>query len=409
MSDSTDAASTAELPITSSPLSQAQALWQHFVTSPPPGTTIHPAIHLSSSNTTGLGLSVSSNVPPQTALLCLPRSCHLRPDSGSAIASSLSADDPFLSLCLTLLYERANHSQSAQKAHIDALPTHFDLPLTWSASQLSHLSSTSLALRPPIAELATDWTLHIQPFLAAHPSYPRISPVDQQWAVCCVLSRGFRDREGQPCMVPLLDYCNTEVAGGGKRASCYIGWDEAGNVQLLSGESGLEAGEEVTIVYGEERGNGSLLQRYGFVVEGNEDDTCDMDVQQLAAIARDMGAAPQHPVKHRKTEQPAETTAANGHGTASTTTEENEDDDGIDEFIDQLPEEFIPLTMPPPYPSPATLSPLPVRLLKLVAALLSYYPIEQLIAHTDVQPFTQSLPLRPRRPTTTAKAAAEGC
>ena len=407
-------AATAELPVTSSPLPQAHALWQYFATSPPAGTTIHPALQLSSSPTTGLGLSVSSIIQPHTVLLRLPRSCHLRPDSNADIAASLPADDPFLSLCLTLLHERANNtSDSPHQAHLNALPTHFDLPLTWSASQLTYLSATSLALRPPIADLATDWTLHIQPYLTAHPTYPRIQPSDYQWAVCCVLSRGFRDRDGRACMVPLLDYCNTLVAtsgggggGSGTRASCYIGWTETGDAVLLSGGDGLAAGDEVTIMYGEERGNGSLLQRYGFVVDGNEEDTCDVDVQQLATIVREMGATPLRSAKHRKLDKPAQQQETKQDRNEQAVAEEKweerdeaeegdeEEDDGIDEFIDQLPEEFISLTMPPSYPSPAASLPLPLRLQKLVAALLSYYPTDQLVSHTDCKPFTLSLPLR---------------
>ena len=399
---SVEPSDSSSLPVTSSPILQAHTLWQYFDAIPKFDTFMHPALRLSSSVTSGLGLSISSPVAPHTTLLRLPRSCHLRPDSNYDLAPTLPRDDPFLSLCLTLLYERALKKSSVHKRHIDALPTHFDLPLTWSATQLTHLSSTSVALRPPIADLATDWTLHIQPYLAAHPSFPRIQPLDHQWAVCCVLSRGFRDRNGRPCMVPLLDYCNTVVSGLGstKAASCYIGWDDRGAVQLLSGADGLGAGEEVTIAYGEEHGNSSLLQRYGFVDEDNQEDTCDLDVQQLANIARDMGAMPQSAAKHRKVEKPKKADA-NGETEAQAAEDEGEDedeeeegeDDGIDEFIDQLPEEFIPLTMPSPYPSSATPPPLPLRLLKLVAALLSYYPTHQLILHTDVKPFALSLPL----------------
>ena len=378
------------MPPTSSPAAQAQTLWRHFAASPPNGSFIHPAIHLSASAAAGLGLSVSAAVPAHTALLRLPRSCHLRPDSSAAIASTLPVDDPFLALCLTLHYERAMGDASPHAQHVAALPAHFDQPLAWDAVQLRHLHDTSLAVRPPLVELEADWVLHVRPYLRAHHAYPHIEPGDHQWAVCCVLSRGFRDRDGQPCMVPLLDYCNTTVAtagaGGASGPSCYIGWEESGSVVLLSGAAGLAVGEEVTIAYGEERGNASLLQRYGFVVAGNAEDTVDLDVERLARTADDM-------VHFAK---PTPGTKRGRAGQAQD--EDDEEDDGASyrymEYVDQLPEEFISISMPPPYVSATVTPPIPLRLLKIAAALLNYYPWQELIEHSDVKPFAQSLPLR---------------
>ena len=207
---------------------------------------------------------------------------------------------------------------------------------------------------------------------------------------------GTADRVWCHCSTTATRQWQTAVVEAEERAAISAGTTRGG-VQLLSANDGLAAGEEVTIIYGDERGNSSLLQRYGFVVEGNEEDTCDMDVQQLATIARDMGATPQPAAKQRKTEHTAMKAAADGDREEKAVADEEDEeveDDGADELVDQLPEEFIPLVMPPPYTSPATRPPLPLRLLKLTAALLSYYPTNQLILHTDTKPFSLSLPLR---------------
>ena len=354
------------LPVTSSQLGPAQKLWQHIRDNPPSTSLLHPSLTLHTSPITGLGLSVAAALPPHTLLLRLPPSVHLRPDP-AIVGDGPASSDPFLSLVLTLLHHLHSSSPSLHSSllslHLSSLPTAFDLPYFWTPSQLAYLSGTGPVLHP-LADPDSDYALYVRPFLSAHPELPALTLLDYKRALATVSSRGFRDGDGLPCLVPLLDFCNTRSGAKGDRVSGYVGWNDEGDVLLFAGADGLSAGEEVTIEYGEERSNASLLQRYGFVLADNAEDVADIDVHEVAALARDLGAS----VRVRNADP------------------DLDDDDDVEDFVEELSVEFLPLR---------SQQPMPPLLLHIAAAFLGHIPKEELTKHEgEPDCYGRSLPLR---------------
>ena len=314
----------------------------------------------------------------------------LSPPSPARLRVSFVPADPFFCLVLSVLYHQLSGSGEHQ-LHLRCFPAAFDLPMFWSAEQLQQLSGCSFTLSSSYVDAETDYKIRLPQWLAAaHLPTPFPIPSFDQYrlALAAVMTRGFRDRSGLPCLIPLLDFCNTTVRG---KETAYLAWEAEGEggVVLSAGSCGLRQGQAVTIVYGEERGNSSLLERYGFVLQDNTEDSVELDLQLIADAARSTGltlahASQQRGSKRRRldTEQKLQTEEEEKDG--GDDEDEDDSDDVIDELVEQMAEEFFSLHLQRPLPS---------RLIKFAASLCQHYPAAELLQHTDRPPAEPSLPL----------------
>ncbi|KAK5076443.1 Ribosomal lysine N-methyltransferase 4 [Lithohypha guttulata] len=285
-----------------------------------PGTTFHPSLEIVDLRERGAGRGIiaKADIPPDTDLFTIPRSCIISKDTSelarklpelfdvqkdaSQLDNSNSADGEdsdelgselptsWLNLILTLLYESFHQRTSKWSSYFDVLPrepSSFDTLMFWREEELSQLQAS--AMRSKIGKDSANrmFQERMIPFVNKHTDifYPANTThlTDDELLEKChvigslIMSYAFdlqpddddednqenedgwiedRSKPSTMGMVPMADMLNA---------------DAEFNAHLSHGEENLtmtsireiKAGEEVLNYYGP-LPNGELLRRYGY-------------------------------------------------------------------------------------------------------------------------------------------------
>ena len=173
-----------------------------------------------------------------------------------------------LSLGLRLLSERTSPTPSFFHPYISLLPLAFPtVPLFFTHSDLVALQYppllTQITLRsklllslPPLIASLQSRSPHADPFHAT-----RIDANALGWAMTAVSSRAFALHD-QRRLLPLIDFCNHSFS-----PSTHLALTDP-HTLTLSAVRDLQAGDELTLTYGQ-HGNDHLLLNYGIVDDSN--------------------------------------------------------------------------------------------------------------------------------------------
>ncbi|CAM6109617.1 unnamed protein product [Calypogeia fissa] len=224
----------------------------------------------------GFGLVAQREVRKGEDLLQVPRGSWicLETVKQSAIGRFLEGQRPWVALALFLITERVNPS-SKWLPYISSLPQILNSTLFWSDEELMELQGTQLlGSTLSFKEYVENEFQKVQKEVIA----PNGSVFDGKiftfeaflWAFGILRSRTFAPLTGDDlALVPLADLVNhgdvpdSNIPGWELRKG--TGFFGSKDLLIVRAVSNFQAGEEILMEYGDNKGNGQLALDYGFV------------------------------------------------------------------------------------------------------------------------------------------------
>eukprot|EP00873_Tetraselmis_striata_P016283 jgi/Tetstr1/436547/TSEL_002702.t1 len=248
-------------------------------------------VALRSAGETGWCLSAAAGAEPGTALIRLPEECHLTYDDSSdpATLELLQRIPPELwgaRLAVQLLSQRARTDTSEFSPYIGLLPKAVEgVPMFFPGSAIKALQyPTLIAQVTKRCRFLVDFAGKDLAEVVGTERDPFGGQIVDAnalgWALAVVTSRAFRTKgpDHPAAMLPLIDMCNHSF-----KPNCEIRPVRGGAVELVATQE-LWPSQELLLNYGP-LGNDLLLLDYGFLVDDNPHDTCQLrfDVPLLEA------------------------------------------------------------------------------------------------------------------------------
>ena len=151
------------------------------------------------------------------------------------------------------------------KGFVAILPVVFETPIYWSQDMLDQARGSH------IVQLCKQRRVALQTrFDVLHDVLPDMKLDDFRWAMSVVVSRGFRlqvDNEAVKGFAPYADLFNSPSIAN---QSPNVRVESKGPIYYFAA-SDIAAGEELTVSYGSQHDNTSLLMDYGFRILGGRD------------------------------------------------------------------------------------------------------------------------------------------
>lgn len=285
-----------------------------------PQVTIHHSIQLADlrSHDAGRGLVALADIPANTDLFTLPRSCIISSET-SALPKLLPASvfedrDPWSALILVMIYEYLLGADSQWKPYFDVLPAEFDTLMFWSEDELAELQAC--AVRGKIGRQSADemFKESVIPIIKQHEHhfYGEGSTSKLNDAELLALAHRFgstimayafdlekdsskveADEEGYASededaslpkgMVPLADLLNSNA---NYNARLFYGTD---TVTMRAVED-IKQGEEILNDYGH-LPRSDLLRRYGYITQQYKPfDVVEVTKELLVQVVREYRA-----------------------------------------------------------------------------------------------------------------------
>eukprot|EP01065_Artemidia_motanka_P032517 TRINITY_DN39512_c0_g1_i1.p1 TRINITY_DN39512_c0_g1~~TRINITY_DN39512_c0_g1_i1.p1 ORF type:complete len:584 (+),score=168.17 TRINITY_DN39512_c0_g1_i1:140-1753(+) len=243
-------------------------------------------------DTTGRGLAFSEDLVYPAPVAAVPLSMLVTADAarssdlGPALASvgESPAVDDGTALLLFIVRGRfdpaaASDAGGRWRSYFQMLPARFSSPLFWDFQDLAELQGSSLIEEVMEAKEQVRQCRESLFATRGHLLDADIYSFDNMlWARGVTDSRAFVLNIGGrtvTCLSPCADLINHT---GGPGSVSYRRFDDASQTFLLESLSDCPAGEQALMNYGP-LSNGELLMQYGFVLEGNPLEVCQVGVE----------------------------------------------------------------------------------------------------------------------------------
>ncbi|KAL2653570.1 hypothetical protein R1flu_021698 [Riccia fluitans] len=224
----------------------------------------------------GIGLVAKRELRKGEELLAIPRKSWITVETvkQSPIGKAVEGQRPWVCLALFLLSER-NNLNSPWKSYLELLPAQLNSTLFWSDEELGELQGTqllgsTLAFKQYVQNEFERIRIEVlAPYMALFD--PSVFTMEAfSWAFGILRSRTFAPLTGEDlALVPLADFVNHGTIESDGKPSWEVrrgtGLFGSQDTLVLKASRNFQAGEEVVMDYGSEKGHGQLALEYGFV------------------------------------------------------------------------------------------------------------------------------------------------
>mmetsp|Transcript_40794 Transcript_40794/g.73307 ORF Transcript_40794/g.73307 Transcript_40794/m.73307 type:complete len:565 (-) Transcript_40794:260-1954(-) len=240
-------------------------------------------VNVSNAGAAGWCLSAATSISRGATIVKLPESCHLTYDASSdprvlSLMERIPEELWGARLAVQVLSHRAQADGSAFAPYIALLPKAVEgLPMFFPAPAIQALQYPTLIAQVTkrcrfLVDFAGKELAGVVNDEARDPFSGQIVDANAfGWALAVVTSRAFRTKgpDHPAAMLPLIDMCNHSFA-----PNCEIRPLSGGGVALVAKEE-VWPGQELRLDYGA-LGNDLLLLDYGFLVDDNPHDACQL-------------------------------------------------------------------------------------------------------------------------------------